>query len=241
MRKLTDKNIRFICRHAVDKGDWTKQELAVQYGVTVRRIEQLIMEYRRTEEYPKPNPARRPKGPQLSDEEKIIDEVWEESRLGARLLYKELRKRGYKIAHNKIHRYLQETGRTVPYPKKQKKRRQCRYERKHTFSLVHGDWHRTSIHHPNSQSRFQRYLAQKGIRPIPSRKNNPQTNGKVERFWLEYDRHQWRFQTISEFIDWYNRRLHGALWVDIGENPSEAVFRKLQPESLLGLFLRWAK
>ena len=61
-----------------------------------------------------------------------------------------------------------------------------------------------------------------GIRFIPSRKNNPQTNGKVERFWLEYDRHRWRFKDIHEFISWYNNRIHGALWIEIGETPEDA-------------------
>ena len=27
--------------------------------------------------------------------------------------------------------------------------KRCRYERKHTCSLVHSDWHRTSIDHPH--------------------------------------------------------------------------------------------
>jgi len=94
--------------------------------------------------------------------------------------------------------------------------------------------------HPDTISRFQQYLLDKGIRYIPSRRSNPQTNGKLERFWYEYDKHRWRFPGMAEFIAWYNDRLHGALWVDIGECPREAVVRKLQPESLLGLFMRWA-
>jgi len=43
-------------------------------------------------------------------------------------------------------------------------------------------------------------LEENGIRYIPSRRNNPQTDGKIERFWLEYDRHRWRFESIEEFI-----------------------------------------
>ena len=45
--------------------------------------------------------------------EKIIDEVWDEIRAEARLLYYEIRKKGYRIPHNKIHSYLKETGRTI--------------------------------------------------------------------------------------------------------------------------------
>ena len=90
----------------------------------------------------------------------------------------------------------------------------------------------------NSKNDFQRFLEDNGIKHIVSRKNNPQTNGKIERFWLEYDRHRWRFSSLDEFIAWYNARIHGALWVDIGETPEEAVYRKLQPVSMIGLFWR---
>ena len=90
-----------------------------------------------------------------------------------------------------------------------------------------------------SKSKFQSFLEENGIRYIPSRRNNPQTNGKIERFWLEYDRHRWRFGSIEEFIQWYNRRMHGALWVVIGECPQEAVFRKSNHANLLALFARW--
>ena len=43
------------------------------------------------------------------------------------------------------------------------------------------------------KSQFQKYLEDLGIKHVVSRKNNPQTNGKVERFWLEYAHHRWRF------------------------------------------------
>jgi len=83
---------------------------------------------------------------------------------------------------------------------------------------------------------FQRYLESQGIRHIPSRVKNPQTNGKLERFWYEYDKHRWNFDTFHEFSAWYNRRIHGALWLEIGETPEQAFQRKMPPESMLGLF-----
>lgn len=43
--------------------------------------------------------------------------------------------------------------------------------------------------HPKSKSQFQEFLEQNDINFVPSRKNNPQTNGKMERFWYEYDKH----------------------------------------------------
>lgn len=301
--KLTDKKIRFLCRHIVDVEDWSVGEIAIQYGVTERRVRQLAKKYRETGEVPRLDRSRRPRGPPLTKEEKrVIDEVWEEKRFGARLLHKELGRRGIRVPRHKIHNYLVETARSVPNPKKQRKRKRCRYERKHSFSLVHGDWHRTTedhphaivwqddssrlllaggefsgrsgeqsietfreaeavamsysstirevntdrgsefhSNHPDSRSKFQEYLEEVGIRHVPSRKSNPQTNGKLERFWLEYDRHRWRYDSLEEFIAWYNARLHGALLMDIGECPAEAVYRKLQPGSLLGLFMGWSE
>ena len=299
MTKLSDKKIRWICRHVVDIGDWDKSQMASHYGVSVRRVEQLVKSYRDTGQFPELKKNRRPKAPPLTREEKeVINEVWEEKRFGARLLYKELKLRGFKIPLHKIHRYMVQTGKTVPNPNKQKKRKRCRYERKHSFSLVHGDWHRTTEDHPHAiiwlddasrfilsgsefehataansietfkdaiscaseyngqirdvntdrgaqffnnkggKSQFQTFLECEGIHFIPSSRNNPQTNGKLERLWLEYDRHRWRFDAMEEFIQWYNHRMHGSLWMDIGECPAEAVIRKSQPESLLGLFWR---
>ena len=300
MTKLSNKKIRWICRHVVDIGDWEKSQVSDLYGVSIRRVEQLVKEYRDSGEFPELKSNRRPRAPPLTDEEKrVIDEVWEEKRFGARLLYKELRRMGIQIPHHKIHRYMVQSGKSVPNPNKQKKRKRCRYEREHSFSLVHGDWHRTTEEHPHAiiwlddasrfilagkeferattensietfkdalasaatyngrirevntdrgvqffnarggVSQFQAFLEDEHIRFIPSSRNNPQTNGKLERLWLEYDRHRWRFDTMSEFIRWYNQRLHGSLWTDVGECPAEAVLRKSQPGSLLGLFWRW--
>jgi transposase InsO family protein len=39
-------------------------------------------------------------------------------------------------------------------------------------------------------SSFESSLAENDMVYIPSRRNSPQTNGKVERLWLEYDRHR---------------------------------------------------
>ena len=300
MTKLTDRKIRFICRHIVDVEDWTIEKISNLYNISVRRVQQLVKFYKETGKFPVLKKNRRPKALPLTKEEKeIIDNLWEKNHFGARMLYRELKLRGYKIPQHKIHNYLTKTDRSIPNPNKQKKRKRCRYERKHSFSLVHGDWHRTTendpyaiiwlddasrfilaggefseataehsidtfqvamtkvneyngiIHsvntdrgtqfysnHPNSKSRFEMFLGEHLINYIPSRRNNPQTNGKLERLWLEYNRHRWRFSNIQEFIGWYNNRMHGALWMEIGECPKEAVWRKNRPESMLGLFWR---
>jgi len=85
-------------------------------------------------------------------------------------------------------------------------------------------------------SQFEQYLEDHGIKHVPSRRNNPQTNGKIERWFQEYIKHRHRFETVQEFVRWYNNRIHGSLRLDWGETPDEAFIRKLKPESILGLF-----
>jgi transposase InsO family protein len=215
-----------------------------------------------------------------------------------------LESRGIRIAHGKVYRYACSRGWAVPNPRKQRPRGRCRYEREHTGSLVHTDFHRTSLTHPHvilyeddasrmvlaggefseqstghaievleealavaaswglpirelntdrgteffvtvkvdrpdaGPGQFQQFLAQHGIRHVVSRLKNPQTNGKLERLWYEYDRHRWRFATLREFIEWYNGEIHDALWLEMFETPRQAFQRKLPPEVLLGLHMR---
>lgn len=61
--------------------------------------------------------------------------------------------------------------------------------------------------------KFQEALNELGIIFVPSKRRHPQTNGKLEKFFdildKEFDE---RFETIDNFIEWYNN-----------ERPSEAV------------------
>jgi putative transposase len=85
-----------------------------------------------------------------------------------------------------------------------------------------------------SLSGFEKYLEKRGINHIPSRLKNPQTNGKLERRWQEYDKHRWRFDTLEEWIDWYNDRLTTALDIESFETPNISFLRKLP--NLFALF-----
>ncbi|MCE5261013.1 MAG: DDE-type integrase/transposase/recombinase [Euryarchaeota archaeon] len=309
MTKLNDTKIRFICRQ-ISAGTMSCRQAAVLYGVSVRRVQQLICQYRQGGEPPKLSKGRRPKAPPLTnDERKLIDTYWERYRFGSRHLFNLMRSEGVQIPHHKVRAHLVQTGRVLDSPNKQKKRSRCRYEREHSFSLIHGDWHRTSEEHPHvilwqddasrmilaggeypersmehsidtlkqamevarsfnsficevntdrgseffsnhpkdekrtrnnavSKNGFQLFLEANGVRHVVSRVNNPQTNGKLERLWLEYDRHRWRFASLAEFIDWYNGRMHGGLCWEIAETPAMAMQRKLRPECIIGLFWR---
>lgn len=299
MTKLTNKKIRWIIRRK-EEGKKTNEQIAVGMKITPRRVQQIYQEYQETGTVPKLNRSRRPKTYLTEEQRQIIDEAFHEVYLGARLLRHHIRRRHeINIPHNKIHEYLLEKGYAKPNPKKQKKRKRCRYERKHSLSLLHGDWFewdgghicgfeddasrkmlalmmfdaangentlevfkktektverfngyivavntdRGTQFYANKQNKkgtsmteFQKYLKSRGIRHIPSRRNNPQTNGKFERWIEEYKKHRDKFNSDAGFMAWYNNRLHGALKLEWAETPDEAFIRKMRPEILLGLF-----
>jgi len=140
MVKLTNKKIRWAVKQVVKENRDTKV-IAKTYGVSRRRIQQLTKEYKETGEYPILNMKRRPRT-YLNDEQKqIIEKAYNECFLGARLLRYHIKKH-YKqnIPQNNIHQHLLRKKIAVPNPNKQKKRKRCKYERKHSLSLVHADW-----------------------------------------------------------------------------------------------------
>lgn len=78
----------------------------------------------------------------------------------------------------------------------------------------------------NAFHAFQEALQELGILFIPSRRRHPQTNGKLERFFgildSEFDE---RFETIDEFIEWYNdERISEAVNY---KTPKEAYEKRL--------------
>ncbi len=81
---------------------------------------------------------------------------------------------------------------------------------------------------------FVAFLNAHSIQHIPSRVKNPQTNGKLERFHQEYEKHRLRFQTLLAFVEWYNHRFHGG----VETTPHEALQAKLRPETLINLLFK---
>lgn len=305
MTRLTDRRIAHLVRqaHAGFRTD-TLGQMAARWGVTRRRLNQMLQLSREVGGVPLLKTTRRPPDPPLTaDEIAEVEREHERTHRGATKLYQALLRRGIRIPKMKIYRYAKARGWVVPNPRKQRRRRYVRYERQHSGSLLHGDFHRTSEGHPhcilweddasrkllsggeyptataeeaiatlrvalerarewNLEVRevntdrgcqfysspsaqgertdhvFATFLAREGIRHVVSRVNHPQTNGKLERLWKEYDAHRWRFPTLGAFLEWYNAQIHDALWVEVFETPSEAWQRKLPPDVLLGLHLR---
>ena len=302
MVKLTDRQIAWFVREAAGGREGAKT-WAAKWGVSPRHLQRLAKRFRDTKEVPTLNPNRRPKSRPLSAADKVlIESEFRACHKGASVIHRRLAKQGHVLPKMKIHAFMRSAGLTQPNPRKQRKRSRVRYEREHSGSLLHTDWHRTSLEHPyvilylddasrrilsggespaetaeasiallkaaireagksncvirevnsdrgpqfyaNQQagktvgtSQFQAFLARQGIRHVVSRASNPQTNGKLERLWHEYDKHRWRYSTLAEWIAYNNDQLHTALWTELYETPDEAWQRKLPPESLLGLHL----
>ncbi len=76
-------------------------------------------------------------------------------------------------------------------------------------------------------SEFERELMELGIEFLTSRRNHPQTNGKMEKW---FDTMKKRFkkhsnETLQEFVKWYNgERIHHALEY---KTPEEVYIEKL--------------
>lgn len=305
MTKLTDRRIAYLVREA-RSGFRTDSlgQMAARWGVTRRRLNQVLQLARAVGGTPLLTPSRRPADPPLTAQQIAeIELERERTRRGTTKLYQALLRRGVHIPKMKIYRLARERGWVVPNIRKQRPRRYVRYERRHSGSLLHGDFHRTDeqcphvilweddasrcvlsggefptatteaaiatlaealdrarswnlevrevntdhgaqfvktgpIDNPRTWHAFGRFLASRRIHHAVSRVNHPQTNGKLERLWREYDLHRWRFAKLGGFIEWYNSQIHDALWRERFETPSEAWQRKLPPECLLGLHLR---
>ena len=307
MVKLTNKKIKWGVKKIIS-GELETKDVAGIYEVTPRRFQELVKEYKETGVYPVMKKERRPKTELKEEDKELIDKAIEESFLsGAVKLRLYIDKKYHKkLPYNKIHNYLLKKGISKEDKKKKKQRKYCRYQRDHSFSLVHLDWHvsktiegkhvctveddasrniicggefddEKEIHGINLMKKadriayekysavirevntdkgaqfycnkndkkgergrtdFELYLENTGKNHIPSRRNHPQTNGKKERWFRTYEENRHKFKTFNEFVKWYNNTIHLGLSRKEGITPNEAIINKLQPESILGLFLR---
>lgn len=77
-------------------------------------------------------------------------------------------------------------------------------------------------------STFQQYLVSRKINHILGRVHHPQTNGKIERFYETFQSKISYFESIEQFIMWYNtKRPHMSLNWDELETPIQAFYRKV--------------
>ncbi len=306
MTKLNNKRIKYIINQRRNNIR-TADDLAQIYKITPRHIQSLVKKYKDSGTYPVMNKARRPIIELTKEEENLIIKCMLEGKhYGAVTLRLYILKYyNVKISKNKLHNYLKEIGASRPDKKKQKQRKYCRYERDHSFSLGHMDYHdskyngsyvivwiddasrliltgeefreadtknakiivkraikkaeemySSTLRELNTDKgtqffnakynkdgnrtlgEFEKFLEEKRIKHIPSKRNHPQTNGKNERWFRTYEENRAKFKSFEEFIDWYNDRIHLGLSRVEGITPNEIVWNKLQPEAMIGLFWR---
>jgi len=83
-------------------------------------------------------------------------------------------------------------------------------------------------------------LKENGVKHIVARINHLQTNRKIERFFCLMKQKLHLFNSVEEFVDWYNsKRPHMSLNLDELETPYKAFLRKLPSERVLGYSWRW--
>tara|TARA_Y100000310_G_C20651842_1_gene799864 strand:- start:1026 stop:1961 length:936 start_codon:yes stop_codon:yes gene_type:complete len=308
MVKLQEGKLKYAFK-LKEKGTKNKY-LAPMVGVGIRRFQQLYSMYKMTGKMPKLTQERRPSTELTRDEKELIDGAVKESKLNGAVKIRLYIDKYYKkkLPYGKIHKHLLSASISKPDEKKQKQRKYCRYERKHSFSLGHMDWHESKVipgklvvaweddasrkilaggefdsattknsmkiakeakkvawkqysaillqlntdkgsqFYANKNdnegkkglSEFEKFLEKECIKHIPSRRNHPQTNGKEERWFRTYNEKRKEFRNFKEFMNWYNNTIHLGLDRKKGITPNESILNKLRPESLLGLFFRWA-
>ncbi len=143
MVKLKEEKLEWALKQRGKKN----KDLAFVCGVKLRRFQQLKAEHKSTGKIPELNLNRRP-GTELSEEQKeLIRKAAEESKLEGAVTLRLHIMRYYNqaIPRNKLHEFLLKEKISKPDKKKQKQRKYCRYQRKHSFSLVHLDWHESRI------------------------------------------------------------------------------------------------
>ena len=123
---------------------WTTYQARKIAGISIRRVNQIWTIYNRTNAIPEiGKKVGRPGKPILENEMMLVKDVYQRYRVSADTLERLIR-RDYNqhIPHNKIHKILLILG----YAKKKakvdiRKKNWIRYERRHSLTAVHIDWH----------------------------------------------------------------------------------------------------
>jgi len=79
-------------------------------------------------------------------------------------------------------------------------------------------------------SKFQQYLIGRKINHILGRVHHPQTNGKIERFYETFQSKIQNFNSMEEFVIWYNtKRPHMSLnWEELETSVKNSTKRETE-------------
>ena len=139
--KLTERKIRYIIR-AKKRGESTKR-IAADMKLSPSSVKRVWMEWTKTKMPLSIKKFGRKKKTLDVESERLILEVNKKQNLGARRLETIIDfQHGKHIPHNAIHKVLLDHSLANVNRNKSKRRKPwVRYEREHSLSLVHMDWH----------------------------------------------------------------------------------------------------
>jgi putative transposase len=143
--KLTPAKVKYIIRSKTK--NISSRIIALEMKVSIRTVNRVWGHWMKNKEPLTPKKFGRLKTT-LSESDKIlILEIYKEQNSGARRLEKIIEhKFGRHIPHNAIHQVLLNNGKANENNKKKKRRKPwIRYERKHSLTAVHLDWHTSRI------------------------------------------------------------------------------------------------
>jgi len=144
MVKVKNKKELKWCLEKHAAGKVTVKRAANHLKITPRRFKQLYKQYKITNTTPQIGQTLgRPKKQITTETIEIIKQAYQKDHLGAVYLKKIIYARQKtSISYQTIHKVLLKLGYAHHQPSKQKRRAPwIRYERKHSLSLVHTDWH----------------------------------------------------------------------------------------------------
>ncbi len=137
-KRLTAKAIRYAMGQ-IKKGT-SSSAVAVQIGVTPRHVRRLWAEFCATGSPHIPRmPGRLATWPSSDEVQLVLDEHRRED-VGVLRTAMNLRK-DYDVSYAKVYQVMKENGLVVLSTAKSRRRKWIRYERKHSNSMWHTDWH----------------------------------------------------------------------------------------------------
>jgi transposase len=144
MVKVENRRKLKWCLIHYESGEISSKWVAKHLEITPRRFQQLYKKFKENGKVPDVGlGVGRPKKEISDDYKQIIRQQYEKTHCGAIYLEKTLNTRqGIHIPHNAIHKVLLELGYADQDESKQRRRKPwIRYERRHSLSLVHSDYH----------------------------------------------------------------------------------------------------
>ncbi len=137
-KRLTAKAIRYAMGR-LKKGA-SSSVVASEIGVTPRHVRRLWAEFRVTGSPHVPKTPGRPAAKPSPDEVQLVLGEHKREDVGVVRVAMNLRK-SHDTSYSKVYRIMKEGGLVAPSAAKSRRRKWIRYERKHSNSMWHTDWH----------------------------------------------------------------------------------------------------